>query len=255
MTELRFESRLSEIQMSSCLVSLLGWSHGDVQQSPWGSAGPSREFTGRRVKACPWTQSVGHSGFALFPSTFSFQVRAHLLEHRAARRKLKTVAPTSWITDSVEVMSLCEHLYCPFFISILSLIWSRRVVKYYFQLVKDSNHCILPLYENTVMLIIVKKFLWASCVPQTASIYVETNGFLLKWTQFPSAMIITLYNQNFPLLITLQHDRLLFTFQNSFQKSFQKTILSACDINVYIIKPLMQKKKCPLLSDQCKQYR
>ena len=149
MTELRFESRLSEIQMSSCLVSLLGWSHGDVQQSPWGSAGPSREFTGRRVKACPWTQSVGHSGFALFPSTFSFQVRAHLLEHRAARRKLKTVAPTSWITDSVEVMSLCEHLYCPFFISILSLIWSRRVVKYYFQLVKDSNHCILPLYENT----------------------------------------------------------------------------------------------------------
>ena len=58
-------------------------------------------------------------------------------------------------------------------------------------------------------------------------------------------MIITLYNQNFPLLVTLQYDRLLFTFQNCFQKSFQKTILGACDINVYIIKPLMQKKSAP----------
>ena len=68
-------------------------------------------------------------------------------------------------------------------------------------------------------------------------------------------MIITLYNQNFTLLITVQYDRLLFTFQNSFQKSFQKSILRACDINVYIIKPLMQKKKVPSSCDQCKQYR
>lgn len=52
----------------------------------------------------------------------------------------------------------------------------------------------LSLYENTVMLILVKKFLWASYMPQIASIYVETNGFLLKWTQLPSVMIINDYN-------------------------------------------------------------
>lgn len=67
-------------------------------------------------------------------------------------------------------------------------------VKYYFLLVKDSNHYMLSLYENTVMLILVKKFLWASYMPQIAGIYVETNGFLLKWTQFPSVMIINDYN-------------------------------------------------------------
>ena len=175
------------------LISLLGSSHGDVQHSPWGCAGLSREFTGRRVQSCPCPQHVGHSGFALFPSTFSFQVRAHLLEHRTARRKLKTVAPTSWIRfcgDYVFVWTVILSFLCFYSLTNLKL----KGVKYYFLLVKDSNHYMLSLYENTVMLILVKKFLWASYMPQIAGIYVETNGFLLKWTQFPSVMIINDYN-------------------------------------------------------------